>query len=205
MKRIKVLIDFVRLSVAEKIVFCRNVVARLKANASVFVNPDESLDNVTTLINTLETANMAAADGGHSAVVAMHAAETEVDEAFRVLAAYVDRIAKGDENIIVTAGFNISKQPTSIQKAELSVTATANSGSVKLTAKAVAKAGSYIWQYTKDSLPADDKDWYTAGFTTQASNEIGGLAVASRYYFRVAAVTPDGTSDFCGPVQKIIE
>lgn len=205
MKRIKVLIDFVRLSVAEKIVFCRNVVARLKANASVFVNPDESLDNVTTLINTLETANMAAADGGHSAVVAMHAAEAEVDEAFRVLAAYVDRIAKGDENIIVTAGFNTSKQPISIQKAELTVTNGANSGGVKLAAKAVAKAGSYIWQYAKDNLPADDSGWFTAGFTTQANNEIGGLSVASRYYFRVAAVTPSGTSDFCGPVQKIIE
>lgn len=205
MKRIKVLIDFLRLSVAEKIVFYRNVLSRLKTNAAIFTNPDESLDRITTLVNTLETANMAAADGGHSAVVAMHSAENEADEAFRILAAYVDRMAKGDESIIVTAGFNASKQPVSIQKAELTVTNGANSGSVKLAAKAVPKAGSYIWQYAKDNLPADDNGWFTIGFTTQASNEVPGLAVATRYYFRVAAVTPDGTSDFCGPVQKIIE
>lgn len=205
MKRIKVLIDFLRLSVAEKIVFYRNVITRLKANAAIFANPDESLDRVTTFVNTLETANIAAADGGHSAVVAMHAAENQADEAFRVLAAYVDRIAKGDESTILAAGFSASKQPVSFQKAELTVTNASNSGSVKLVAKAVAKAGSYIWQYAKDIVPTDDKEWITAGFSTQASNEVAGLAVASRYYFRVAAVTPEGTSDFCAPVQKVIE
>ena len=126
-------------------------------------------------------------------------------EAFRVLAAYVDRIAKGDEAIIAISGFSASKQPISIQKAELTVISGSNSGSVKLMAKAIIKAGSYIWQYAKDNVPADDNSWTTAGITTQATNEIPGLAVASRYYFRVAAVTPDGTSDFCGPVQKVIE
>ena len=75
MKRIKVLIDFIRLSVAEKIVFYRNVVARLKAGATVFTNPDESLEATTTFINTLEAASLEAADGGHAAIVAMHAAE----------------------------------------------------------------------------------------------------------------------------------
>jgi hypothetical protein len=205
MKRIKVLIDFIRLSIAEKIVFYRNAIARLKANATIFAKPDEDLETVITLINELEAASLAAADGSHSAILAMRAAENAADEAFRVLAAYVDRIAKGDEAIIAISGFNASKQPNSIQKAELTVVSGANSGSAKLMAKAIAKAGSYIWQHAKDNLPTDDSSWTTAGITTQATNEISGLAVASRYFFRVAAVTPDGTSDFCGPVQKVIE
>jgi hypothetical protein len=28
--------------------------------------------------------------------------------------------------------------------------------------------------------------------------------VAAKYYFRVAAVTPDGTTDFCAPVLKVV-
>ena len=51
---------------------------------------------------------------------------------------------------------------------------------------------------------ADDSGWTTAGVTTRATNELSNLVVASRYYFRMAAVTPDNTSDFCSPVTKII-
>jgi len=204
MKRIKVLIDFVKLSVAEKIVFYRNVIAKIKANASVFTKPDEDLDTASTAVDTLEKNSIAASGGGHAATVAMHASEDAADEIFRVLAAYVDRTAKGDESIILSSGFNTSKQPTSAQKPDLTVQNGANSGSVKLVAKAVVKAGSYIWQSAKGSLPVDDNGWTTIGITTQASNDVTGLEVTAIFYFRVAAVTPEGTNDFSAPVMKVI-
>jgi len=205
MKKIKVLIDFIRLSVAAKIVFYRNVVSRLRANGSIFENPDVSLNDCDLLISNVERTSMAAADGGHSAIVAMHAAVDAADDAFRILAAYVDRKANGDETIIAISGFSASRQPTTFQKPELTVINGSNSGNAKLVAKAVPKAGSYIWQYAKDSIPADENGWTGGGITTQASTELPGLTVGARYYFRVAVVTPDGTSDFSGPVSKIIE
>ena len=76
---------------------------------------------------------------------------------------------------------------------------------MKLTAKAVKTAGSYIWQYAKDTLPADDNGWTMAGFSTQASNELTGLAVATKYYFRMAAITNTGTTDFTAAVLKVVE
>jgi hypothetical protein len=205
MKRIKVLLDFIELSVAEKIVFFRNVLAKMKAGASVFTNPDESLEAANTMVDTLEKNYIAAAGGGHAATVAMHASEDVADETFRVLAAYVDRVAKGDESIILSSGFNTSKQPTPAQKADLTVVSGSNSGSVKLVAKAVKGAGSYIWQMAKDTLPTDDSAWLPAGFSTQASNELTGLTVASKYYFRVAAITNTGTTDFTAAVMKVVE
>ena len=134
----------------------------------------------------------------------MHTSEDAADEIFRVLAAYVDRTAKGDESIILSSGFDTSKQPTPAQKPDLIVQNGANSGSVKLVAKAVVKSGSYIWQSAKGSLPIDDKGWTTIGFTTQASNDVTGLEVTAIFYFRVAAVTPEGTNDFSAPVMKVI-
>lgn len=205
MKRIKVLLDFIELSVAEKIVFFRNVLAKLKAGASVFTNPDESLDTSGVSVDTLEANYMAASGGGHAATVAMHASEDAADEIFRVLAAYVDRIAKGDESIILSSGFNTSKQPTPAQKADLTVVSGGNSGTVKLTAKAVKGAGSYIWQMAKGALPTDESGWTNIGFTTQASNEVTGLEVATKYYFRVAAITNTGTTDFTAAVLKVVE
>ena len=66
MKRIKVLLDFIELSVAEKIVFFRNVLAKLKAGASIFTNPDESLETAGAAVDTLEANSIAAAGGGRA-------------------------------------------------------------------------------------------------------------------------------------------
>ena len=205
MKRIKVILDFIELSIAEKIVFFRNVLAKLKAGASIFTKPDESLETAGAAVDTLEANSIAAAGGGRAATAAMHASEDAADEIFRVLAAYVDRTAKGDESIIFLSGFNTSKQPTPAQKADLTVVNGLNSGSVKLIAKAVKGAGSYIWQMAKGALPTDESGWTTIGYTTQASNEVTGLDVATKYYFRVAAITNTGTTDFTAAVLKVVE
>jgi len=203
MKRIKVLLDFIKLAVAEKIVFYRNVVTKL-SNNTTFPDPDVSLDEARTAVDTLETSYIASRDGSHTATAQLHANEDAADEIFRVLAAYVDRVSVGDETKILSAGFHASKQPLPIQKATLTVLDGANSGNVKLVAKAVEKAGSYIWQMAKGALPADESGWTTLGYTTQSNNEATGLDVATKYHFRVAAVTPDGTTDFSAPVLKVV-
>jgi hypothetical protein len=205
MKRIKTVLNFINFSVAEKIVFFRNVIAKITANVSVFAHPDESMETAIASVDTLEANNLAAAGGGHAATVALHASEDTADEIFRVLAAYVDRIAKGDENIILLAGFDTSKQPVYSPKSDLNATNGTNSGNVKLVAKAVKGAGSYIWQMAKGALPTDESGWTTIGITTQASNEVTGLEVAVKYYFRVAVVTNAGTSDFTPAVLKVVE
>ena len=204
MRKIKVLLNFIRFSVPEKIGFYRNVISRMTGNIS-FPSPDVSLTDATTLVNGLETAHVAAQDGGHTAVSAMHDKEELSDETFRKLADYVDRIADGDETKILSSGFDITKQPAPVTKSELTVDDGANSGSVKLVAKAVEGAKTYIWQYAKDSLPTDETGWAVAGYSTKVSYEISELAVACKYWFRVAAITAKGTTDFCNPVMKVVE
>ncbi len=79
-----------------------------------------------------------------------------------------------------------------------------HSGTVKLVAKAVDKAGAYHWQYAQDALPETEAGWLMAGSSTRASFELTGLNVSSKYYFRVAAITPDGMTDFSAPVLKVV-
>jgi len=205
MKKLKVVLDFPEKSVPEKIVFFRKVLAGIKENAAVFAKPDLSLDEATASVNTLEAHYIASLDGGRAATAALHASEVVADDDFRILAAYVGRVANGDEGIILSSGFNTSKQPATIQKAELTVINGPKSGSVKLRSKAVPKAGSYIWQMAKGSLPTSESGWINIGYSTQAEFEVDGLDVATIYYFRRAVVTPDGTTDFCAPVMKVIE
>jgi len=204
MKKIFVLLDFIELAVAEKISFYRNVIAKLTGNAT-YPTPDKPLTEAKTDTDNLETAYINAKDGSHTLIAKMRAAEATADNLFRILAAYVERIADGDEAKILSSGFHPSKQPASIQKPELTATNGSNLGSVKLVAKAIDGAGAYIWQQAKDNLPANDSGWTIAGHSTVAHFEITGLQQVSKYWFRVAAITPTGTTNYTAPVMKVVE
>ncbi|WP_291125258.1 hypothetical protein [Flavobacterium sp. UBA6031] len=203
MKKIKVLLDFIKLAVAEKIAFYRNVNTQLTDNAT-FPTPIVPLTEAKAAVDKMEASYLASKDGSRTAIAKLRVDEEAADEIFRSNATYVDRISDGEESKILSSGFHISKQPDPIQKAILAVEDGTNSGSVKLVARAVPKAGAYIWQYAKDSLPTDDSGWILAGTGTRSYYVLTGLTVAAKYYFRMAAVTPDGTTDFCSPLLKVI-
>jgi hypothetical protein len=203
MKKAKAILDFIKFSIPEKIAFYYNVIAKLTGNA-LFTKPDVTLEEAKAAVDGLEAAYLAKKDGGHTATSAMYDAEDNADYYFRIIVAYVNRIAWGNETAILSSGFNLAKQPSSIQKPILSVIDGDNSGSVYLVARAIDKAGSYIWQMAKDKLPDTEEGWTTIGHTTQAYFQITNLTVTARYYFRVAAVTPDGTLDFTAAVMKVV-
>ncbi|HEY6915966.1 MAG TPA: fibronectin type III domain-containing protein [Paludibacter sp.] len=203
MKKVKALLDFIQLSVVTKIAFYRSVLAHLTGNET-FPTPDVPLAEVKTAIDALDTAYQASLDGSHTAVSAMHDAEDKADALFRTLVAYVNRIADGNETQILSSGFHVSKQPGTVQKPELDAQNGDNSGSVWLVARAVDKAGAYIWQMAKDGIPATDEGWTTIGHSTQSYYQLTGLTPGGKYYFRVVAITPTGQSDYTAPVAKIV-
>lgn len=203
MRKPKARLDFIQLSVAAKIAFYRNVILKLTGN-TLFPNPDVTLVDAAKAVDALETAYLTAKDGGHTAVALMRDTEEATDKLFRNIVAYVDRIADGSDSAILSSGFNVSKQPASSQKPELAVQDGDNSGSVWLVARAVDKAGAYIWQYVKDKMPETEAEWMNAGHSTQSYIQIAGLTVATKYYFRVSAITKTGNTDFTAPVMKVI-
>lgn len=203
MKKLKALLDFIQLSVVAKIAFYRSVLTYLTRNET-FPNPDAPLVDVKVAVDALDIAYQATLDGSHTAVSAMHDAEDKADALFRILVAYVNRIADGNETQILSSGFHVSKQPGTVQKPELDAQNGDNSGSLWLVARAIDKAGAYIWQMAKDNLPATDEGWTTAGHSTQSYFQATGLTPGSKYYFRLTAITPTGQTDYTAPVAKIV-
>ena len=61
-----------------------------------------------------------------------------------------------------------------------------------------------IWQYVKGGIPENEADWLVAGYSTSAHFDMTGLDDFTKYYFRYAAITTQGTTDFCEPVAKVI-
>ncbi|MBB3188348.1 hypothetical protein [Microbacter margulisiae] len=203
MKKVKALLDFIQYPIPAKITFYYNVYDKL-TGSSLFPEPDVPLPELKTAIDTFNTAYLASKDGSHTAISAMYDAEEVVDHDLRLTAAYVNRIANGDETAILSAGFHTSKQPASIQKPVLAAIDGDNSGAINLVAKAIPKSRAYIWQMAKDKLPETEAGWGIVGYSTQAYLQLTELTVATRYYFRVAAITPTGNTDYTPAVMKLV-
>ena len=198
MKKSKVTVDFIKFAPVNKASHYHSVIDHM-SNNPLFPAPDASIIDAKKAVDGLDKAIMAAADGGHLAISALN------DAVFRILAAYVERIALGDETSILSSGFHFSKQPAPRNKETLVAKDGSHSGSVLLDTIRVDRGVTYVWQMCKGKLPDNDSDWVQIGITTQTSFEINNLLIANIYYFRVAAVTPDGIQDFSAPIMKVVQ
>ncbi|MEI8272906.1 MAG: fibronectin type III domain-containing protein [Paludibacter sp.] len=198
MKKDHAVLDFVKAPIAIKIETGRSVETKMRPNP-IFAHPDVPFDDLKESTDLLETRNVAALNGGKEATALLHQTEEDWANKMRLMARYVDRIADGDSAIILGAGFNLAKQPTPAARPEFSVEQGEKSGSVILQRKRVDGARSYIWQQS-----IDGNEWITTQTTAQASVELTGLTPLTKYWFRVAAVTITGTSDFNDPVTQVV-
>lgn len=203
MKRVKALLDFFRFPVAEKIVFFKNVNEKMDNNP-YFLTPDVPLADARAQVIKLEAATLEAQSGSHVAIAIMHEIEETTCSMFRKQAAYVDRIADGNEAIVISSGFHASKQPTPSSRPDFTVENSVATGTVSLSRKAVDGSKSYIWQTAKDTLPDTEDGWTSASVTTKASGEINGLTPNTKYWFRGATVKTDGISDYTNPIMIVV-
>ena len=203
MKIIQTKVDFVQFSPIVKVGFYRNIIVKFTGNPR-FLTPDVSMLEASAAVDALENAIVAASDGGRTRISEMHDQEKLTDTLFRNLAAYVDRIAAGDESTILSSGFHETKQPTYTPKAIISIYNGTHSGSVIIKGKANPRAGAYHLQMCKGTLPLTDEGWILCGVSTRAEFELSGLDVMCVYYFRIAAITPEGLTDYSEPVSKIV-
>jgi len=203
MKKSHVLFDFVLNIPPVKIAFGRNVVTLMTGNAN-FPTPDIPLVVLKDKTDLLEQKLIASLNDGKTEKAELHQAEKEWDNLMRYEALYVDRIADGDEAIIKSAGFNVSKQPVPNAKPELWAEAGDRPGTVKLRRKAVQGAKSYIWQSSMNTFPESEAQWVFADASSQATVILENLTSVTRYWFRVAAVTTEGTSAYCDPIMQVV-
>lgn len=173
-------------------------------NNPLFPNPDITCDEIKTATDHLESRNVAAMNGGKESTALMHQAEEDWCKKMRLMALYVERIADGDSAVILSAGFSLAKQPSPSTRSDFSVELGEKSGSVILRHKRIEGARSYIWQYCIGENPTDNSSWVIAEVTPQASVEITGLTPLTKYWFRVAAVTINGTGEYCVPVMQVV-
>ncbi len=204
MRKDKVILDFIRIPVANKVEIARGVIAKMKNNPA-FPKPDINLDEVEAQTNLLEARYIAAMSGAKVAIALLQHAEEEWDNTMRKTALYVDRIADGEAAVIVSAGFNLAKQRGPTNRSEFEVKRGDKPGTVILRRYIIQGARSYVWQYCAGESPVStEAEWITAQVTTRATAEISGLTTFTTYWFRCAAVTSKGISGYSVPVMLVV-
>jgi len=199
MRKIKVVFSFTHLAVSLLVEFARNMVVKMTGNPN-FTEPDVPLDTITTAATTLETKFNAAQGGGKQQTADMHQARIALEDLLHKEASYVDRIANGNEPIILSSGYNTSKQPLPAKRPSFTVTNGNHEGEILLKHKAEKNAKSWAWQYCTDPITATG--WIQAGISTQATFTVTGLMPGTKYWFRAAHVKPSGMSEWCEPIAK---
>jgi hypothetical protein len=205
MKLKRILLNFYRLSVAALIVFGRSVVTKMTGN-SYFTTPNPALADVTTAIDDMETKAALAKDGSKVAKTSMKKAKKKLVDLLRKEAFYVEGVADGDENILVSSGFELSKDPIPSQRDAFFVLKGVDIGSVLIGCIAVPNAGAYLWFHSADkNLPVAEKDWILEGASTQRKTTLSNLVPEKTYWFIYRAVTPQGLMEWSDPIQFYVQ
>jgi len=201
MKKVKVIINFAHIAMAMLIEFGRNTVTKMTGNAS-FPTPDVALTQITTAANTLEIKFNAAQGGGKQQTAEMHQARRAFEDLLRKQALYVERISSGNESMILSSGFNTSKQPVPALHPDFSARSGNLEGDIIVKHKAVKGARAWVWQYCLD--PLGSAEWILAGISTQTHFTVSGLKIGAKYWFRCAYVNIAGQSEWCEPFIKTV-
>lgn len=201
---IKALIDFSRYSDGGFQSKVQTIISSMGENPN-FTNPIPSVEDITNGYEAYTEALDAARMGNHSDVAAKNAMRSELTDLLRSLAVNVTSTANGDRSILLTSGFDISKErePVVITKPEnLQVSNGLNSGELHVSVATVKGAKSYVHEYaTPEAMNANN---WQAVTTTMSKITYNSLQAGQTYYCRVAAVGAKGQIVYSDAVSRMV-
>jgi hypothetical protein len=178
------------------ITYARAVHSSMLDNPS-FPNPNPTLVQFALNIDAYEEAETKASMRTKGAVAFRNARKVKVKEDLFHLCDYVQSVVEMTPSpatgvaIIESAYMSVRKVPQRAPNPELSAKNTDILGKVALTAKPVARAATYYWEYSLDT-----STWTALPETMQTRIELPGLMSAHVYYFRFRALTKEGQRDY---------
>lgn len=180
----------------EKAAYARRISEGLKSTP-VFADEKELILNLDAARHALKKAIKLAAFGDKRALEMRRQAEKDLDEILRNAAAFVNHEAKGDTDLIQSAGFELRKRnnkpmPLS-HPINFQVKRTNHSGELVLSWKPVKNSRNYLVQ-TSTRKPDGDTTWNTAVFSTRSRCTLDTLKPGTIYWIRVLAVGTKGMS-----------
>jgi len=124
----------------------------------------------------------------------------------RKLALYVEVISDGDETIILSSGFDVSKQPSVVgpldKPIKISVTMGKNPGTVIFSCEVIKNAHFYEFEYLE--APKSETSVWIKVTSTKHKVTIEGLTSGKQYIFRVAAAGSDPSRNYSSEISVYV-
>ena len=195
------------LTIPQKIELAQAITTDMTGNAA-FPTPTPALATVTTAANALAEKSVAARTARLAAVTAtseQEDASVVLDTLLGQLASYVNMVARGNADVIRSAGMDVRAEPTRptalgapvIKKA----TVPAERGAVDLTWMPLDSAKVYVIEHTPDM--SGQAGWTNGADFTRPRGVVSGLTPGLRYLFRVAGVNSVGKGPWSQTVEQL--
>jgi hypothetical protein len=204
MRNKRPIINYSRISVEEFILTCRTIIQRMTTNL-YFPDPNPTLAEIIMLTDDLEQKDIAAKDGGRLAKTLMRTARKLLELKIRSLGLYVDRTSEGNENMMVSSGFSLTKDHNPRTRSSFWVKRSAQYGEIRVGCARIPKSKAYLWQYFIGQMPPEDeKLWTLAKTTTQIKTTIDNFSEGDKVWVRCCGVTHEGMTAWREPISTIV-
>jgi len=211
MQTTKAVIDFCNYAAAELTPIAQTIHDEMLANAATFDDPPVAMTALATLLSTYSQKLSARASNASADVLAFNIARNDLEGALHDLGVYVNYVAKGDPTIVEKSGFpsypygaGVAPLP-GIPAAPQDVKLRAGdlSGSIVLRCKPD-RARSFNVAQINTGNPNSDADWKPAAQFSGGKAVIGGIAIGSITWVRVATVGAGGQLGAWSDPAKIV-
>ena len=187
--------------IPQKLQRTQEIIDKMGSSAN-FPTPAPPLVEVRTAREELATAYQAALDGGLTAKAEQRTKNAALNDKLRPLRDYVNEIAQGDEDIVLSSGFEASKVPSPVgtmpQVVDLRGKGGDGDGSIKLRWTPVYGAKNYVVEQSLDGIV-----FTPIAYPVKATRVLDKLTVGQFYHYQVAANGAAGLGAF-SPAQKVL-
>ncbi|WP_243350251.1 fibronectin type III domain-containing protein [Parabacteroides sp. FAFU027] len=206
MSTCRILNSYERYSDSELSVSLGRIISNIKGNPS-FPDPKPTVAEDENLKVEYDGSLSAAQSGDRVKIALKNEKRVEVIDLKHRWARYVELEANGSRTIMLSSGFDVSKERTSTveldQPQNVKVFDGKNPGELVASCDGLAGAKSYIFQYTTD--PLSDSSVWTNEPTTKSEFTFKGLKSGQKYWFRVVAVGSNDQRTVSIVVSRIVQ
>ena len=199
----KITSEYNRISDANLLKFARQVVSSLKDNAQ-FPSLKDSVTAVENAVNDYEAALINAKGRDRTMISIKNDKKALLKQQLAELAINVSQVCKGDRSMLLSSGFNISKDRSAATKLPFMLTVDLGLPGVATTRiPRVRDTRAYVHEYTAD--PVTPASVWRSATSKSNSYAFTGLTSGTKLWFRIIVVDKAGESTYLEPVSRVIQ
>jgi hypothetical protein len=186
----KLKLGIAKLNSADLIFYCISIQNKMKSNAHL-PNPTPSLTQIDAKCESLKELDIQGQSGDRTAIVGRNAAAEQLKKLLRTLSLYIALVADGNGVVILSSGYEISREPSPpaplSKPAALLAKRSDREGQVKLKWVPVRNAVNCQIEITTTEPTDSQAKWESVGVTSKSKFVVEDLTPGTYYWFRIKA------------------